>query len=53
MSNYLVPLIGVLLGVVFMREPFTAYNGLALVLIITALGVSELRTLTKSAIGSR
>jgi len=53
LTNYLVPLVGVLLGVVFLAEPFTVYNGLALVLIAMALGIGELRTLSKSVMGLR
>lgn len=51
LTNYVVPLVGVLLGVVLVGEQFTLYNGLALILIISGLALSQnsaLTTLIKS-----
>ena len=45
LTNYIVPLVGVLLGVVFVGEPFTLYSGLALILILFGLVLSELPSL--------
>ncbi len=53
LTNYIVPLVGVLLGVLLMGEQFTLYSGLALILIIAGLALSEgysLTTLIKSGL---